>query len=239
MLRTRSWARVARGLPRWVSLRVSSLPVCFPSCFSSFILETIQEEKDKVTTRMPFLSHPALPTSASGTWSPLKANLEDMRAACGALDVALGCIREDGECYGLLSEEAYCYIAPEILLLLQRISGIANLSIRELRAEDEGDLLSEGGADERALGAAVGNFVSEHGRMLHLLMEQRDVLKTTGGFYASLAHCLHRQRLVLDAFRAALGDRYAGVRARAADEWDGLEVTMGKALEAYPSWEEV
>jgi hypothetical protein len=49
---------------------------------------------------------------ASASFSPLKANLEDMIATCSKLDEQLAVIAEDGEEFGGLSEESFCYTAP-------------------------------------------------------------------------------------------------------------------------------
>jgi hypothetical protein len=51
-------------------------------------------------------------TSGMGVFSPLKSNLEDMIATCEVLDKELAIIAEDGEEFGGLSEESFCYTAP-------------------------------------------------------------------------------------------------------------------------------
>lgn len=53
-----------------------------------------------------------LPKSPMGTFSPLRSNLEDMITSCGALDKHIAMMNEDKECYGLLTEDSYCYDAP-------------------------------------------------------------------------------------------------------------------------------
>lgn len=47
-----------------------------------------------------------------GVFCPLKSNLEDMISTCEVLDKELAIIAEDGEEYGGLSEETFCYTAP-------------------------------------------------------------------------------------------------------------------------------
>jgi hypothetical protein len=51
-------------------------------------------------------------TSGMGVFSPLKSNLEDMISTCEVLDKELAIIAEDGEEFGGLSEESFCYTAP-------------------------------------------------------------------------------------------------------------------------------
>jgi hypothetical protein len=51
-------------------------------------------------------------TSGMGVFSPLKSNLKDMISTCEILDKELAIIAEDGEEYGGLSEETFCYTAP-------------------------------------------------------------------------------------------------------------------------------
>jgi hypothetical protein len=60
---------------------------------------------------MPILND-NLPTSATGAFSPLRSNLEDMILSCGSLDKHIAMMNEDKETFGLLTEDTYCYDAP-------------------------------------------------------------------------------------------------------------------------------
>jgi hypothetical protein len=59
-----------------------------------------------------FIRDPLSAPSTESTYSPLKSNLEDMIQTCEELDKQLAVIAEDGEEFGLLSEESFCYTAP-------------------------------------------------------------------------------------------------------------------------------
>jgi hypothetical protein len=61
---------------------------------------------------MPMFIREPLSASSAGSYSPLKSNLEDMIHTCEELDKQLDVIAEDGEEFGLLSEESFCYTAP-------------------------------------------------------------------------------------------------------------------------------
>jgi hypothetical protein len=61
---------------------------------------------------MPMFIRDTLTTTSAGLYSPLKSNLEDMIHTCEELDKQLDVIAEDGEEFGLLSEESFCYTAP-------------------------------------------------------------------------------------------------------------------------------
>jgi len=172
-------------------------------------------------------------TSGMGVFSPLKSNLEDMISTCEVLDKELAIIAEDGEEFGGLSEESFCYTAPQVLKLLQRISQVAGHCTRDINLDDEAFETDEG-----TLSLVVYNFISEHRRMLDLLMAQRDTLRFTGSFVSGLAQQLQRQQLMLNGFRTALDSRYAQVKVRAAPDWIDLGETMRSALEAYPVPEE-
>jgi len=168
-------------------------------------------------------------TASMGVFFPLKSNLEDMIATCEALDAPLAEIKEDGEEYGGLSEESFCYTAPQVIQLLQKISSVAGLCIRDINLDDEAFETDEG-----TLSLVVYNFISEHRRRVDLLTAQQSTLKFTGSFYASLAQCLQRQQTTLNAFRSALDSRYQEVKVRSAPDWIDLSETMRSALEAYP-----
>jgi len=172
-------------------------------------------------------------TPGLNVFSPLKSNLQDMIATCEALDKQIAVIAEDGEEFGLLSEESFCYTAPQVLQLLQKISQVAGRCTQDISHDDEAFE-----SDEGTLSLVVYNFISEHRRMLDLLTAQRNTLKSTGIFYDGLAQCLRRQQTMLDAFRAALDTRYQEVKVRAAPDWIDLSETMRSALEAYPILEE-
>jgi len=182
---------------------------------------------------MPMFIREPLAAPSLSMFSPLKSNLEEMIATCEALDKEIAVIAEDGECYGLLSEESFCYTAPQVLQLLQKISRTAGMCTRDINLDDEAFE-----TDESTLSLAVYNFISEHRRMLELLTAQRTTLRSTGSFYSSLAQCLQRQQTMLNAFRAALDNRYAEVKVRSAPDWIDLSETMRSALEAYPVPEE-
>jgi len=156
-----------------------------------------------------------------------------MVATCEALDKQIAVIAEDGEEFGGLSEESFCYTAPEILKLLQKISQVAGYCTRDINLDDEAFE-----SDEGTLSLVVYNFISEHRRMLDLLTAQRNTLKSSGVFYSGLGQCLHRQQTMLNAFRSALDSRYQEVKVRAAPDWIDLSETMRSALEAYPVLEE-
>ena len=53
-----------------------------------------------------------LPSSAGGSFLPLKANLKAMVVSCGNLDKQIALINDDKETYGLLTGETYCYDMP-------------------------------------------------------------------------------------------------------------------------------
>jgi hypothetical protein len=80
---------------------------------------------------MPMLND-NLPTSATGVFSPLRSNLEDMTVSCGALDKHIAMMNEDKDTFGLLTEETYCYDAPVgSLMLLHKILPILILPLRK------------------------------------------------------------------------------------------------------------
>jgi len=172
-----------------------------------------------------------LTTPSAGLYSPLKSNLEDMIHTCEELDKQLDVIAEDGEEFGLLSEESFCYTAPQVLHLLHKISRVAGLCTREINVDDEAVAFS---TDEGSLSLAVYNFISEHRRMLDHLTAQQNTLKNSGSFFEGLAQCLQRQQLMLNAFRAALDNKFQEVKVRSAPDWIDLSETMQSALEAYP-----
>jgi len=119
---------------------------------------------------MPMFVRDPLSLPSLGAFSPLKSNLEDMIATCEALDKQLAVIAEDGEEFGLLSEESYCYTAPvrslllspalrfilisaqQVLHLLHKISRVAGLCTRDINLDDE-----VFGTDERTLSLVVYN----------------------------------------------------------------------------------
>jgi hypothetical protein len=59
-----------------------------------------------------FIRDPLTAASALSTYTPLQSNIEDMIRTCEELDEQIAVIAEDGEEFGLLSEESFCYTAP-------------------------------------------------------------------------------------------------------------------------------
>lgn len=63
-----------------------------------------------------FSYNPLQSTPSAAAPTPLKSNLKDMIATCGALYKQLAVTAEDGEKYGMLLEESFCYTAPVRLI---------------------------------------------------------------------------------------------------------------------------
>jgi len=170
-----------------------------------------------------------LPNSPTGTFSPLKSNLEDMILSCSALDKHIAMMNEDKECYGLLTEDSYCYDAPEVLTQLQKISRVAALCTRDIALEDEAF-----DTDETNLALVLYNFISEHRRILNQLTALQSVLRSTGSLYGALGHCLNRQQTIFNNFRIALDSRYPQIKIRAAPDWIEETESLRSVVEAYP-----
>ncbi|KAF2436828.1 hypothetical protein EJ08DRAFT_654998 [Tothia fuscella] len=170
---------------------------------------------------MPIFIREPLSTNSVASISPLKSNLEDMISTCEALDKKLAVIVEDGEEFGGISEETFCYTAPEILQLLHKISRIAGLCTRDIHLNDEALV-----GDEGSLSLVVYNFISEHCRTMSRLTSQKDTLKSSGSFFEGLAQSLIRQQFILNAFRDALNSKNLVVRERSAPDWVELTETM-------------
>ena len=82
-------------------------------------------------SKMPFIED-SLPISASGDFSPLRSNIEDMIISCTALNKRIALMNDDMETYGLLTEETYCYDIPVRFRYVPAIALSANCSSRKL-----------------------------------------------------------------------------------------------------------
>ncbi|KIW07177.1 hypothetical protein, variant [Verruconis gallopava] len=178
---------------------------------------------------MPLLID-GLPTSAMGTISPLRSNLEDMIGSCRALNKHIAMMNEDKETFGLLTEETYCYDAPEVLTQLTKITRTAALCIRDLNLDDEAFE-----TDEPQLALVLYNFISEHKRILNQLTALGTIMKSTGSLYGALGGALHRQEHVVSRFREVLDARYISTKTLSAPDWVEQVEAMRLCLEAYPA----
>jgi len=178
---------------------------------------------------MSMAANEGLPKSPMGSFSPLKSNLEDMILSCGALDKHIAMMHEDKECFGLLTEDSYCYDAPQVLTQLQKISRVAALCTRDISIEDEAFE-----TDESSLTLVLYNFISEHKRILDQLTALQSVMKTTGSLYGAFGVTLNRQREIVNNFRTALDSRYPQVKVRAAPNWIDETESLRSCVEAYP-----
>jgi len=184
---------------------------------------------------MPFIED-SLPISASGDFSPLRSNIEDMIISCTALNKRIALMNDDMETYGLLTEETYCYDIPEALIQLQKISRSAAMCTRDINVYDDTAVVNE-----TQLALVLYNFLSQYRNILDQLTSLQTVMKTTGNLFGVVAATLRRQDLIVNNFKQALDSKYGIVRIRSAPDWIEQKEAMRSCLQAYPmpvdTWE--
>jgi len=171
------------------------------------------------------------PTSRQpATFTPLKANIDDMVAATEKLESQLAYIVDDGEAFGLLTEDTFLENCPEVIKNLERICALLLNSVSDLTFDDEAFELGDSGN----LAVVLYSFLSEHRRAIDVLATQHKILKTTGPLFDSISRCLDKERRALERFRTALELRYQDIKERTAEDWNAFNTVMSAATEVYP-----
>jgi len=165
------------------------------------------------------------------TLSPLKEKIEDMVHATENLESQLAYIVDDGEAYGLLTEDTFLENCPEVIKNLERICALLLNSVSDLTFDDEVFELGDSGN----LAVVLYSFLSEHRRAIDVLATQHKTLKTTGPLFDSISRCLDKERRALERFRAALELRYQDLKDRVAEDWSSFNTSMSAAAQVYPA----
>lgn len=159
---------------------------------------------------MPLFTHDLRRRTAS---SPAKSQLESMIASCKELEEPIATIAEDGEEFGGITEDTYCYTAPvskyrltmqfleclltfEVKKLLDSLREISKSAATCTRDLNEGDEPFDPEDDPVSL--ELFRFICEHRRVLDQLMAQHHTLRWSGSFYRCIAQTLRVQRAVLE-----------------------------------------
>ncbi len=163
---------------------------------------------------MPLFTHDLRRRTGS---SPAKSQIESMIASCKELEEPIATIAEDGEEFGGITEDTYCYTAPvikycltselvesmsdiwkKLLDSLREISNNAATCTRDLNEDNE-----PFDPEDDPVSLELFRFICEHRRMLDQLMAQHHTLRWSGSFYQCIAQTLRVQRVVLEVSKHA------------------------------------
>jgi hypothetical protein len=179
---------------------------------------------------MPMFPDPTLAiTPAYTTFSPLKANLEDMCTATEQLKSELDFFIDDAEAFGCLTEDTFLENAPAVLKLMQRISALLRNSTMDLTFEDELFEIP----DASTICNVLFSFLGSHTAILSTLTATHRAIATTGPYAISLARSLSQQRGELERFKGALDMRDVAIKFTTQDYWASFEAALGQVLQGF------